>query len=163
MLELLQLYMFNKGPCLLQTCHKNESININVEQYQVRDSLFHCVHLSQLCLHGLRYFKHFYVVLTSWITMNYSSIAGNKGSILGSKGFEETILEISHKIHDVVSTTRRTKNNQWRIWAGNLLSTKKINRNWNGLLTCFGELYLMQEIWFELKLRKALAVISYSV
>ena len=35
-------------------------------------------------------------------------ISGNKSTIPSSESFEKTVLEISHKVHDVVSKTRRT-------------------------------------------------------
>ncbi len=49
--------------------------------------------------------KHYIVTLNALVFLIMFFSLGNKGPVLCSKSSQKIILEISHKVHDVVSET----------------------------------------------------------
>lgn len=60
--------------------------------------------------------------IITWDTIFCLLLHGrDKSSIFGSQGSQEAKLALPHKVHDVVSASRRAQNYQWGIRAGELI------------------------------------------
>lgn len=75
---------------------------------------------------------HYYCFLILFFSLFPLTSAGNKGPVSGSQSPEEAVVEVPHKVHDVVSEARRTQDHYWWVWAGlhhicNLLWRKSVN------------------------------------
>lgn len=45
-------------------------------------------------------------------------LSGHQGSVSVSQGSEETIMEVSHQVHDVVPEARGAQDYHWWVWTG---------------------------------------------
>ena len=67
---------------------------------------------------------------------------GDKGTIFGGKSIEKTVVEIPHKVHDVVSKTRRAKSHHRWIWDGKI-PNKYYNTTSTHFSSCREHIYIL--------------------
>lgn len=96
--------------------------SVHKQWWRREGSLGRCCALCSVKAYSISFLSNLITRHTMYLLLSIMvrvvPISGHQGSVSVSQGSEETIMEVSHQVHDVVPETRGAQNYHWWVWTG---------------------------------------------